>query len=230
MKIGQIILFVNALILSLCVTSCSRNRPNDSHRGTRSFGGKHGDSRQIRCKDDFAPGEIPAGNYVFEDDYVPLRDSNNLLCYSMSDAVSMPPRESPGEPGSSIPGIQAFQDPTTNPRYAAVFRNICFSYNCYLVKGDDNLQTVQNVTNFMRNNPNVYVFVEGHCDERGPESYNIALGSKRANAVRNILIQNGVNPDNIFTTSYGKERPLVLESHEDAWGQNRRAEFKIYER
>jgi peptidoglycan-associated lipoprotein len=98
------------------------------------------------------------------------------------------------------------------------------------VKGDDNLQTLQNVADYMRSQPNLYVFVEGHCDERGPEAFNLALGSRRSNAVRNLLINAGVSPDNVFTISYGKERPLVLEHHEEAWGKNRRAEFKVYKR
>lgn len=82
----------------------------------------------------------------------------------------------------------------------------------------------------MRSHPNTYVFVEGHCDERGPEAYNLSLGAKRGNAVRNLLINEGVDPDHIFTISYGKERPLVFEHHEEAWAQNRRAEFKVYNR
>lgn len=70
--------------------------------------------------------------------------------------------------------------------------------------------------------------MEGHCDERGPEAYNLALGSRRAHAVRNMLLQQGVHPDQVFTISYGKERPLVMEHHDEGWAQNRRAEFKIY--
>lgn len=236
MKAGQLFLLINAIILSLIGTGCSRNRDfdptqNHMHKGFRNAGGKHGDSRQVRSKNEFAPGEIPNGVYYSRsEEYVPLQDDENQNGFSVADNVSMPPRETPGDPGSSIPGIQAFQDPTTNPRLAAVFKNINFAYNCNLVKGDDNLQTIQNITNYMRSNPNTYIFIEGHCDERGPAAYNLALGSRRCNGVRNLLIQNGVNPDHLFTISYGTERPLILESHEDAWGQNRRAEFKVYER
>ncbi len=82
----------------------------------------------------------------------------------------------------------------------------------------------------MRFHPNIYIFIEGHTDERGPQAYNLALGSRRANTVRNLLINEGVDPDRLFTISYGKERPVILERHEEGWAKNRRGEFKIYER
>jgi peptidoglycan-associated lipoprotein len=56
------------------------------------------------------------------------------------------------------------------------------------------------------------------------------LGARRANAIRDMLVNNGVHPDHVFTISYGKERPLILDHHEEAWAQNRRGEFKIYVR
>ena len=137
-------------------------------------------------------------------------------------------KESPGDPGSSIPGIEAFRDPTTNSAWASVFRNITFEYNSSLIKGQDNLNTIRNIADYMKKNPSIYIFVEGQTDERGAEAYNLALGSHRANAVRNMLINEGASPDHIFAVSYGKERPVLMEHHEEAWAQNRRAEFKIY--
>ena len=71
--------------------------------------------------------------------------------------------------------------------------------------------------------PNVNVIVEGHCDERGTREYNLALGEKRAMAVKNYLVNKGVAPTRIKTISYGKERPAVLGNNETAWAQNRRA-------
>lgn len=69
------------------------------------------------------------------------------------------------------------------------------------------------------------VTVEGHCDERGSREYNLALGERRANAVKNALIAEGVEADRIDVNSFGEDRPLVAESNEEAWAQNRRAEF-----
>ena len=69
----------------------------------------------------------------------------------------------------------------------------------------------------------VQVMVEGHCDERGTREYNLALGQRRANAARDVLVANGVSGARVSTISYGKDRPTALGSSEDAWAQNRRA-------
>ncbi len=70
---------------------------------------------------------------------------------------------------------------------------------------------------------NVSVVIEGHCDERGTREYNLALGEKRAQAVKNYLIGMGISSDNVSTISYGKERPAVVGSNDGAWSQNRRS-------
>lgn len=209
--------------------SCSRH----VSRGVRALGGKHGDSRLVCCKDDFVgwdEEQVYGSSAPQESEYFAIPESKSSEDVAMGDFVARQPKETPGDPGSSVPGISAFRDPATMPKLAGIFINIHFEYNSNLVKGDQNLATIHNVAAYLRQNPKTYIFVEGHADERGPEAYNLALGSRRSNAVRNLLIQEGVNPDNIFTISYGKERPLVLESNEEAWSQNRRAEFKVYQR
>ena len=65
--------------------------------------------------------------------------------------------------------------------------------------------------------------IEGHCDERGTREYNLALGERRANAAKNYLVSLGIDAARVSTVSYGKERPVALESSEDAWAKNRRA-------
>lgn len=231
--------------------SCSRSS-NDVWEDTKSAGRHVGrgvnalcgggqPSRQIRsrgdfeCIDDCGYYEETGvqdcnmqGGYANAQDYVPMQDQCNDI--AMADMVSIQPRETPGEAGSSIPGISAFRDPSTNPALANIFNIIYFDYDSSLVKGQQNLQTVHRIADYMRRHPNLYVFIEGHTDERGPQAYNLALGSRRSNAVRNLLISEGVNPDNLFTISYGKERPVVMERHEEGFSKNRRAEFKTYER
>jgi len=69
----------------------------------------------------------------------------------------------------------------------------------------------------------VTITVEGHCDERGTREYNLALGDRRANAAKNYLVSRGIAPSRINTISYGKERPAVQGSDEEAYAQNRRA-------
>jgi len=75
--------------------------------------------------------------------------------------------------------------------------------------------------------PEFSVRIEGHCDERGTEEYNLALGQRRADAAARYLIQLGVSPDRICTISYGEERPIDPRHCEEAWAKNRRAEFKL---
>ena len=71
--------------------------------------------------------------------------------------------------------------------------------------------------------PNLTFTLEGHADERGTREYNLALGGRRANAAKDYLVSLGVNASRLNTVSYGKERPVCLESNENCWGQNRRA-------
>ena len=245
MQTVRVILFIQFIFLGVFSASCgrssnqvwedSKSASRHMSRGVRTLGGKHGDSRAIQSREEFMPVDEYSNGYYPENsappmEFVPLSDQFNEQEVALGDFVSRQPRETPGDPGSSIPGISAFQDPGMNSAWSGVFRNITFDYNSNLVKGSENLETVHRISDYMRNNQTTYVFVEGHCDERGPEAYNLALGARRSNAVRNMLIQEGVSPDNIFTISYGKEHPLFLDHNEEAWQQNRRAEFKIYQR
>ncbi len=87
----------------------------------------------------------------------------------------------------------------------------------------DALELLQDQVAWLKQNSNVSVTIEGHCDERGTREYNLALGEKRAQAVKNYLIGLGISPDRVSTISYGKERPAVVGSNDGAWSQNRRS-------
>lgn len=80
---------------------------------------------------------------------------------------------------------------------------------------------------WMMQYPSLSLTIEGHADERGTREYNLALGEKRANAVKNYLIALGVDPFRLVTISYGKERPAVPGANDTAWAQNRRAVTKV---
>jgi peptidoglycan-associated lipoprotein len=88
-------------------------------------------------------------------------------------------------------------------------------------------RTVEALAAWMRANPQTTITVEGHADERGTREYNLALGARRANAVRDYLIVLGIDPNRVDTVSFGEERPAVQGSNEQAWAQNRRAEFVV---
>ena len=192
-------------------------------RGINTLGGKHGESRQVRSGADF--DGVASAPKKGGDDFIALDDSSPDLSISTYAPQS---QESPGEVGSPIPGIDGFDDPQSNSKTAAVFKHVYFDYNSSLLKGDSNLVVAQNIAAYMQRNPNLYVFIEGHCDKRGPAAYNYALGANRSNSVRNILIQEGVDQDHIFTISYGKDKILVDDDSEEAHRQNRRCQFKIF--
>jgi len=80
---------------------------------------------------------------------------------------------------------------------------------------------------FLKDNPNVNIRIEGNCDERGTNEYNLALGERRANSAAKFLISLGIAADRIESISYGEERPLVTGHGEGAWSQNRRDDFTV---
>lgn len=80
---------------------------------------------------------------------------------------------------------------------------------------------------WLRNNPDVSVIIEGHCDERGTNEYNLALGDRRAESAKAFLIDLGISGSRLKTISYGEERPLDPRHNEEAWAKNRRAHFVI---
>ena len=79
---------------------------------------------------------------------------------------------------------------------------------------------------FLQNNSGIKVIIEGHCDERGSDEYNLALGERRARAVQSYLASLGIPPSQMSIISYGEEIPLDPQSSEEAWAKNRRADFK----
>ncbi|MFN4090088.1 MAG: peptidoglycan-associated lipoprotein Pal [Alphaproteobacteria bacterium] len=91
----------------------------------------------------------------------------------------------------------------------------------------DGRRMAQAWAGWLRKYPNVGATIEGHADERGTREYNLALGERRANSVRDFLTAQGISPQRLRTISYGKERPAVLGSNEQAWAQNRRGVLTV---
>jgi peptidoglycan-associated lipoprotein len=93
------------------------------------------------------------------------------------------------------------------------------------------LSTAQDVlkrkAEWLRANPYVSIIIEGHCDERGTNEYNLALGDRRANSAKAFLVDLGIDASRMTTISYGEERPVDPRSNEEAWAKNRRAHFVI---
>ena len=91
-------------------------------------------------------------------------------------------------------------------------------------------QTLSNQAKWLQQYSQYTITIEGHADERGTREYNIALGAKRATAVRNFLAQRGINAQRIRTVSYGKERPVAVCNDISCWSQNRRAQTVLNSR
>ncbi len=103
-------------------------------------------------------------------------------------------------------------------------RPVYFDYDSFALRPDA-LATLKQNAELLKQYPNVMVQIEGHCDERGTQEYNLALGERRALAVREFLMNLGISGNRLITISYGEEFPAVIGSNEAAWAQNRRAEF-----
>jgi len=106
------------------------------------------------------------------------------------------------------------------------FADIYFEFDQYRVLDSDK-STLERVAAWLNEHPEARILIEGHCDERGTNEYNMALGEQRALAARRYLVGLGIDSGRLTTISYGEERPAALGSTEDAWAKNRRAHFSV---
>lgn len=104
------------------------------------------------------------------------------------------------------------------------FKDVFFDFDKYNIR-EDQVPNLQANADFLKKWKTVRILIEGHCDERGTNEYNMALGWRRANAAKEYLVSLGIDASRIDTISYGEERPFALGHNEDAWWQNRRAHF-----
>ncbi|MBK1697326.1 peptidoglycan-associated lipoprotein Pal [Rhodovibrio salinarum] len=129
--------------------------------------------------------------------------------------------------GSVSGGEMAGPEPGTQEHLVVnVGDRVFFGFDAYQLSSEAQA-TVEKLAAWLKQYPNKQVIVEGHADERGTREYNLALGARRANAVRDYLIVLGIDPNRVQTVSFGEERPAVQGSNEDAWAQNRRAVFVV---
>jgi peptidoglycan-associated lipoprotein len=105
-------------------------------------------------------------------------------------------------------------------------QRIFFDFDQYVLT-DEARQTLADNAAYLKANSGAEVKIEGHCDERGSDEYNLALGERRALAAKNYLVSLGISPDRLSIISYGEEMPLDPAHDEAAWAKNRRAEFKV---
>jgi len=108
----------------------------------------------------------------------------------------------------------------------ADLKDVFFDFDKYDVRPED-ARTLDSNAGWLKSNPNHLVLIEGHCDERGTNEYNLALGERRAKATMNYLVSQGVQASRITIISYGEERPTCTDKTEACWAKNRRAHFLV---
>ncbi|MFC1461466.1 OmpA family protein, partial [Verrucomicrobiota bacterium] len=118
--------------------------------------------------------------------------------------------------------------PGTMTIISATFDNVQFEYDSAHISPSER-KKIEEAAGYLSDNPGTGIIVEGHCDERGSREYNMALGERRALAVRAYLVGLGIDGSNIQTKSYGEEDPQQFGHDEDNWRVNRRAEFVFFE-
>ena len=142
-------------------------------------------------------------------------DSSGSGSTSTSSDVSSSAETETTESASIEPGSQ--EDLIVN-----VGDRVFFNYDSAELDTDAQ-ELLQDQVAWLKQYTDVSVIIEGHCDERGTREYNLALGEKRAQSVKNYIINLGISADRVSTISYGKERPAVVGSNDGAWAQNRRS-------
>ncbi len=113
-----------------------------------------------------------------------------------------------------------------NTEYASILKPIRFEYNRYRIT-EEAKPSLEGIARLLTQNTGWKVLVEGHCDERGTNEYNLTLGEQRAQATKRYLSSLGVDESRLESVSYGEERPANMGHDEEAWATNRRAEFKV---
>jgi peptidoglycan-associated lipoprotein len=135
-------------------------------------------------------------------------------------------KESDANP-SSLKALQEGRSSATPS--SSPLKDAFFDFDRYDLSADAR-GVLRGNADWLKSNPAARVDIEGHCDERGTNEYNLALGAKRAQAAKDYLISLGIAQDRLSTTSYGEEIPVCQEHSEGCWRQNRRARFVIVER
>ena len=142
-------------------------------------------------------------------------------CASKKEEPAPPPPPPPAAAAPAPAPVSSIVPGSAEDLRVNVGDTVHFDYDQYSLTDEDKT-TLQRQSAWLQKYPAVRVTIEGHCDERGTREYNLALGARRANAVKEYLASLGVAAARLDTVSYGKERPVCTQSDESCWAQNRR--------
>jgi peptidoglycan-associated lipoprotein len=123
----------------------------------------------------------------------------------------------------SIAAVRAETEAVRN----MIARRVHFDFDRYAIRPGDDTQVLEQKLAVLQANANLRLEITGHCDERGTDEYNMALGMRRANASKQFLVDRGIDEARLTVRSRGEEAPVAMGSNEEAWAQNRRSEFRI---
>ncbi len=129
---------------------------------------------------------------------------------------------------SSVTGLPFDQDPNYTRCTDVDFVPVYFGFDASQLLPSE-LAKIEAVAQHLQSKPNRVVIIEGNCDERGSNEYNVSLGELRAISIRDYLVTLGIDAQRIQTKSYGEEKPAVAGHDESAWSKNRRGEFAVYQ-
>jgi peptidoglycan-associated lipoprotein len=233
MKIMNWKIIITAVFCVFLTTACSKKLmpPEIETSGSVSEGTEFGDSSSLDSA--FAGSNGSGDSGFFSEEPVSEQGSSSggfssEMSGSDSGSFGSNPFASNGQgqdqgkwnPGDSQESrLQSFQA-------SSDLKDIHFKFDQYDLDGNSREVLKQNAA-FLKNNPNVHVEVQGHCDERGTNNYNIALGERRAHSTKQYLVSQGVDSRNVHVISYGEEKPFCFDSGETCWYQNRRAHFMV---
>lgn len=206
------------LSLLICMTSCQRSSSQAwedvktagryVQQGFKTLVGSNTESRQIVSKDEFTGPE--------NDDFIALEEKDLHSQYTSSDIALAQPKENKDQ-------LPSFLSPKESK-----YQSIHFDTDDHVIRDKQDLITVDKIANFLKKNPKSYLKIEGHCDVRASSAYNMALGMRRANHIRVLLIKKGIDFNRIYTVSFGKEKVLAQGNNKEAHQKNRRSEFKFF--
>jgi peptidoglycan-associated lipoprotein len=138
------------------------------------------------------------------------------------------PTESTPPPATAAPQTPASTARPSPKEFVSIpeLKDIHFDFDKYDIRPGD-AKVLDSNASWLKSNPEQLLLIEGHCDERGTNEYNLALGERRAKATMNYLVSQGVQANRITIISYGEERPICSEHTESCWSQNRRSHFLV---
>lgn len=214
----KLVLFSCALLL---LTSCQRSS-TETWEDVKTAGryieqsfntlwGKHYDSRQVASESEFLGPE--------QEDFIALQDEDLHTQFTATDTAICQ--------ATGLNSKKDFLPNFTNPK-VSLFQSVHFETDDHVLKDKNDILLVDQISKHLKKNPDIYLQIEGHCDKRASAAYNMALGMRRANHVRTLLIKKGIDLNRIYTVSYGKEKPLALGDAQEDFQKNRRSEFKFF--